>query len=174
LGGRAVGTDAVLDGNDAALVLAERRVNQSVVVADVAVDDGEVFLLDGAGFPDFAEFAGGFGIFGDDDDAAGFAVEAVDEMGGNGNHLARNKWRFPFNPHPTFGHHFSLPRAREFASGREGDIQIKAGATDQAGHFAGLGRVTNESGRFVDDQQVRVFVDDVEQVFQARGDDNHG
>ncbi len=78
LGGRAVGADAVFDGDDAALVFAERRVNQAVVVADVAVDDGEVFFLDGAGFPDFAEFAGGFGIFGDDNDAAGFAVEAVD------------------------------------------------------------------------------------------------
>ena len=81
LGGRAVGADAVLDGDAAAFVLAERRVNQPVVVADVAVDDGEVFLLDGAGFPDFAQLAGGFGIFGDDDNAAGFAVEAVDQMG---------------------------------------------------------------------------------------------
>jgi hypothetical protein len=66
LGGRAIGADAVLDGDAAALVLAERRVNQAVVVADAAVNDGEVFLLDGAGFPDFAEFAGGFGIFGDE------------------------------------------------------------------------------------------------------------
>ena len=81
LGGCAVGTHAVLDGNNAALVLAEGRINQAVVVANVAVDDGEVFLLDGAGFPDFAEFAGDFGIFCDDDDAAGFPVEAVDEMG---------------------------------------------------------------------------------------------
>ena len=79
MGGRAIGTHAVLDGNNAALVLAERRVNQAVVVAHVAVDNGEVFFLDGAGFPDFAEFAGGLGIFGDEDDAAGFAVEAVDQ-----------------------------------------------------------------------------------------------
>ena len=79
LGERAVGADAVLDGDAAALVPAERRVNQPVVIAHAAVNDGEVFLLDGAGFPDFAQFAGGFGIFGDEDDAAGFAVEAVDE-----------------------------------------------------------------------------------------------
>ena len=81
LGRRAVGPDAILDGNAAVFVLAEGRVNQSVVVTHVAVDDGEEFLLDSAGFEDFAEFAGGFGIFGDEDDAAGFAVEAVDEMG---------------------------------------------------------------------------------------------
>jgi len=79
LGGRAVGADAILDGDAAALVPAERRVNQAVAVAHVAVNDGKVFLLDGAGFPDFAQLAGGFGIFGDEDDAAGFAVEAVDE-----------------------------------------------------------------------------------------------
>ena len=78
LGRRAVGTHAVFDGDDAALVFAERRVNQAVVVADVAVDDGEVFFLDGTGFPDFSQLAGDFGIFGDEDDAAGFAVEAVD------------------------------------------------------------------------------------------------
>ena len=79
LGGRAVGTDAVFDGDLALLILAERRVNQAVVVADAAVDDGEVFLLDGAGFPDFTQLAGDGGIFGDDDDAAGFPVEAIDE-----------------------------------------------------------------------------------------------
>ena len=81
MGGRAIGTHAVLDGNNAALVLAERHVNQAVAVAHVAVNDGEVFLLDGTGFPDFSKLAGDFGIFGDDDDAAGFPVEAVDEMG---------------------------------------------------------------------------------------------
>ena len=79
LGGRAIGADAILDGDAAVLVPAERRVNQAVAVAHVAVNDGKVFLLDGAGFPDFAQLAGGFGIFGDEDDAAGFAVEAVDE-----------------------------------------------------------------------------------------------
>ena len=71
LGGRAVGTDAVFDGDLALLILAERRVNQAVVVVDVAVDDGEIFLLDGAGFPDFAEFTGNFRILGNDNNAAG-------------------------------------------------------------------------------------------------------
>ena len=46
-----------------------------------AVDEGEVFFFDGAGFPTAAEFAGGGGIFGDDDDPAGFAVETVYEVG---------------------------------------------------------------------------------------------
>jgi len=36
LGGRAVGADAVLDGDAAAFVPAERRINQAVVVADEA------------------------------------------------------------------------------------------------------------------------------------------
>ena len=80
LGRRAVGTDAILDGDEAALVLAERRVDEAVVVVDVAVDDGEVFLPDGAGFPDFSQLAGQGGVFGDEDDAAGFAVEAVDQI----------------------------------------------------------------------------------------------
>ena len=41
-------------------------------------------------------------------------------------------------------------------------FEMKAGAADEAGKFIALGWVTNESGRFVDDQQAGVFVDDVE------------
>jgi len=59
------------------------------------------------------------------------------------------------------------------ASGGEGGIQIKAHATDEAGKFIALGRMTNQSRRFVDDQQAGVFVEDGEQVFQTRGDFNH-
>ena len=46
----------------------------------MAVNDGEIFFDDGAGLPNFAKFAGGVGIFGEQDDAAGFAVEPVDEV----------------------------------------------------------------------------------------------
>ena len=46
----------------------------------MAVDDGEIFLLDGAVLQDFSQLAGGGGIFGDDDDAAGFAVEPVHQV----------------------------------------------------------------------------------------------
>jgi len=63
LGGRAGVTHAILDCHAAALVPAKRHVNQAVVVADEAVNDGKIFLLDDAGFPEFAEFAGGFGNF---------------------------------------------------------------------------------------------------------------
>lgn len=59
-----VGTHAILDGDNAALVLAQRRVNQAVIFTDMAVDDGEVFFLDAAAFEDFSEFAGDFGVFG--------------------------------------------------------------------------------------------------------------
>ncbi len=52
-------------------------------------------------------------------------------------------------------------------------VQIKADAADKAGKFIAFGRMTNQSRRFVDDQQAGVFVEDGEQVFQARGDFNH-
>ena len=81
LGGCAVGADAIFDGDGAGFVFAERGVNQSMVFADVTVDDGNVFLEDGARFPDFAEFTSNDGIFGDEDEAGSFAVEAVDEVG---------------------------------------------------------------------------------------------
>lgn len=40
--------------------------------------------------------------------------------------------------------------------------------TDQAGKFVAFGRMTDEVGRFIDDQQVRVLVDDVEKLVQVR------
>ena len=46
---------------------------------------------------------------------------------------------------------------------------MEAGAADEAGEFIALGRMTDQAGRFVDDQQVGVFVEDGEEVFQARG-----
>ena len=71
---RAVCADAILHGDDAVFVLAERRVNRPLLRRDVAVDDGEIFFFNGAAFEDFSEFAGGFGIFCDQNKAAGFAV----------------------------------------------------------------------------------------------------
>ena len=41
-------------------------------------------------------------------------------------------------------------------------VQMEAGAADEAGEFIALGRMTNQSGRFVDGQQACVFVEDVE------------
>src|SRR5271156_4125237 len=51
---RAIGADAILDGDDAALIFAERRINQTMIFADVAVDDGKIFFLDGAAFENFS------------------------------------------------------------------------------------------------------------------------
>jgi len=62
--GRSAGAHAILDGDNAALVLAQRRVNQAVIFTDMAVDDGEVFFLDPAAFQDFSEFAGDIGVLG--------------------------------------------------------------------------------------------------------------
>lgn len=47
-------------------------------------------------------------------------------------------------------------------------MQIKPRAANEAGHFAILGRMADQSGRFVNNQQVVVFVDDVEQFFHFR------
>ena len=47
-------------------------------------------------------------------------------------------------------------------------FQIDPGAADEAGIFVALGRVADEVGRLVDDEEVGVFVDDGKQFFQAR------
>jgi hypothetical protein len=79
LRGRAIGADAILDGDAAVFVPAERGVNGPLLRRHVAVDNGEVFLRDRAALEHFSQLAGGPGIFRDQNHAAGFAVKAVDE-----------------------------------------------------------------------------------------------
>src|SRR6185369_16417774 len=52
--------------------------------------------------------------------------------------------------------------------GGEGAIQMQPSAADEAGPLAVLGRMTDEAGGLVDDQQLVVFVDDAEQFFHFR------
>jgi hypothetical protein len=133
---RAIGAHAIFHGDEAGFIPAERRVNQAVLFAHPAVDDGEIFFFHGAAFEDFSEFAGDSGIFCEEDHAAGFAVEAVDEM-----------------------------RPGKAGSRSRGGFQMQPRAADQAGQISILGRVADESRRFVDDQQFIVFVDDVKKFF---------
>lgn len=79
-GRRAIGANAVFDGDFAFKVAAERGVNDAGCDGHAPMDNGPVFLLDGAALPDTAEFAGGGVGFGDEHDAAGFAIKPVDEM----------------------------------------------------------------------------------------------
>jgi len=77
---RAIGADAIFDGDDAAIIPAERRVNDPLLRRGVAVNNGQIFFLNGAAFEDFSELAGCFRIFCNQDNAAGFTVEPVDQM----------------------------------------------------------------------------------------------
>lgn len=74
---RAVRTNAIFDSNNALLVFAEGRVNETVIFPDMAVNDGEVFFVHRTAFENFAELTGCFGVFCDEHDTAGFAVETV-------------------------------------------------------------------------------------------------
>lgn len=151
---RAVGANAIFNRNDAVFVFAERRVNQSVFFAHMAVDDGEIFFFDGAAFEDFSEFAGGPGIFCNQNDAAGLTVEAVDQM------WRSSECEFA----PVF---FQIQRMSRLTPAVT-IIEMQPRAPDQAGHLAVLGRMTDESGGLVDDQQVVVFKNDFKKFFQAR------
>ena len=61
--------------------LPRAQVNGAGILAHRAVDDGDVFFSHGPVFPQLAQFAGGGGVLGHDGNAAGFAVEAVDQAG---------------------------------------------------------------------------------------------
>jgi len=81
LRGHAVRADAIFDNNATVFIFAERRVNQPVLLAHMAVHDSEIFFFNRAAFENFSEFAGNEWILRHDDHAAGFAVEAVDKVG---------------------------------------------------------------------------------------------
>lgn len=147
---RTVGANAILDGDFALFVLAQRRVYPPGILAHVSVDDGEVFFLDGAVFPHPAEGAGGFGIFGHHNDAAGFAVQTVNQV--TGQRFSRSARIFP-------GRLAAFTQARSF--------QVKPDTANETGPLAIFCGMADQPGRFVDDQQVSVLVDDVKKSVQC-------
>ncbi len=62
-------------------VAGDGEVDGDVVFGEVAVDEGEVGLGDLAAGEHLAELAVGAVVFGDEDDAAGLLVEAMDDAG---------------------------------------------------------------------------------------------
>lgn len=106
-------------------VTAERGIDGLGISGWMSVDDGEVGLFYGSRFPSFAEGFGGGVLFGDDDDAGGFPVEAVDEV--------------------------------------VICLQIKADPSHEARGFVAFSGMANEAGGFVEDEELFVFVDDVQE-----------
>jgi hypothetical protein len=124
----AIGPNAIFNGHRAFFITTQGGVNGVESWIDMAVNNGEVAFQDFAAFPNAAEFEGSHGVFGDQNDAAGFAIEAVDEFGAG-------------------------VRA-----------EVEAHTADQAGIDVAFGRMTNEAGWFVDDQQVGTFVNGLKQL----------
>ena len=119
----------MFDGYPAAFILAEGRVNHAVFRGYAIMNDGEVFFLDRAAFPNPAQFARGVIPLGHNRHAAGLAIEAIDKM-----------------------------RASAFA-------EMHPYTADETGQRIAFGRMTNQARRFVDYQQIGVFMNDVEQFF---------
>jgi hypothetical protein len=76
----AIGTNAIFDGDDALFVLAERRVNDSLLCRNVAVDDGEIFFFHGAAFENFPKLARDGRIFCDENYTTGFTIKTIHQM----------------------------------------------------------------------------------------------
>ena len=77
---RAIGSHAIFDHHPTVFVLPERRVNESGILPEVAMGDGEIFLRHGPGFPEVAQLARRRGGLGQDCDAAGFPIQTVDQV----------------------------------------------------------------------------------------------
>jgi len=78
---RAVGAHAILDGDDAGFILAQRRINDPLLCCHMSMDDSMIFFFNSAAFQDFSQLARHDRIFRHDHHAAGLTVEAVDEVG---------------------------------------------------------------------------------------------
>jgi hypothetical protein len=117
LGGGAIGTDAIFHGHDAVFIFSQGRVDEAVLLADVAMHYGKIFFLNEAVFQGFAERAGGLRIFRDQNHAAGFAVEAVDQ-------IRLEAWGLSAGGQMQTG-----------AADEAGRLAVLGGMTDQAGGF---------------------------------------
>ena len=73
--------DGVFDRDGGMHILAKRRADGEAVAREMSVDDGLVVLFDLAMLPKFAQLSGGFDFLGDKGNSAGFAVQAIDQVG---------------------------------------------------------------------------------------------
>ena len=82
--------------SDAALgVAGDGEVDGSRGVVEAAFDESDVGLLDLAAAEGFAEFRVGEVVFGDEDDAGGLFVEAMDDAGAEDVAALREDWPRP-------------------------------------------------------------------------------
>ena len=103
-----------------------------VACVEMAFDEGDVGFFDFATAKGFAEFGMGEVVFGDEDDAGGFLVEAMDDAG-----------------------------AEDVATLRERLAAAEERVDERAFVVAGAG-VDDHAGGFVDGEDVVVFVEGVE------------
>ena len=80
LSSSAIWSSAIFHSDNALFVFAERNVDDAVVFAHMAVDNGEIFLLDGTTFHNFSQLTRNGGILRHDHHTAGFAVKTIDQM----------------------------------------------------------------------------------------------
>ena len=92
----------------------------------MAVDNGEVSLLDQSFFPKLAQLHRRAQVLGDQNQPAGFAVQAINQMG---------------------------------LGGRP---KMEADAADQTGILIPLRGMTDQARLFIDNQQLVVFMNDLE------------
>lgn len=78
--GSAVSTHTVPDRDAAAFILAQGRIDRAAIRVGMTMHDGEILFADPALCPDLAKFARGGVGFGHQCQAAGLAVQTVDEV----------------------------------------------------------------------------------------------
>jgi hypothetical protein len=115
---RAIRTHAIFDRNATGFISSQWRINDPLLRRDMAVDNGQIFLFDGAAFENFSHLARDFGIFCDDDHTAGFAVKPIHQM--------RLRGISQMQPHTAnqTGHLAILRRMADKAGGLVDDQQV--------------------------------------------------
>jgi hypothetical protein len=78
--GSAVRPHAILDGDAALFILAERRINHSLRRTHVAMHDGNVFFMNRATLPYLPQRPSALRIFGHENDTAGFAIKPIHQV----------------------------------------------------------------------------------------------
>jgi len=76
----AIRPHAILNRDAAAKVFAQGRVNDCVLAGHVATHYGQILFFDQPAFPETPQLAGRFILLGQEDNTAGFAIQAIHQV----------------------------------------------------------------------------------------------
>lgn len=151
----AVAPDTIFDGDRALQVLAQGLVDGAICGIGYPVDDGQIAFSEFALLQEKPQRPGGCAVFGGQDNPAGFTVQTVDEVNLGGGALFFQG---------VIAKSVGSPGALPWILPQRAGALIDTEPGHEAAQAVGFGGMANQSGRFIDQQELRILIDDIEEM----------